>query len=324
MKPFAKVALIGAALLAGMLDVVSAYAAEKVITIGTAGVTGVYYPAGGAICRLVNRSRKDTGIRCAVESTGGSINNLEAIRKGELEMGVVQSDLLYNAYAGKEVFADVGADKNLRVLFSLHSEPFTVLARKDAKINNFDDLKSKRVNIGAQGSGMRATMEDLMARKGWSSKSFTIIDVKSGDTAKALCNNKIDAMIFAGGHPNGTIQQITSSCDTRIVNVSGPVIDKLIKEHPFYSYASIPANMYPGNGKDIDTFGVKAVLVASSTLDDEVVYQMVKALFENLDSFKTLHPVFATLDAKHMVHDVDVAPMHPGAIRYFKEKGLIN
>ncbi len=304
-------------------DMQSASAADKIVTIGTAGVTGVYYPAGGAICRLVNRGRKEHGIRCTVESTGGSINNLEAIRKHDLEMGVVQSDLLYNAYHGSEVFADVGADTKLRVLFSLHAEPFTVVTRKEAKINSFDDLKGKKVYIGAPGSGMRATMEDVMSRKGWNKKSFTSVDLKAADQTQALCSGKIDAMVYAGGHPNGAIQQLTSSCATKLVNVTGDAIDKLIAEHPFYSYAVIPGGMYVGNPGDVKTFGVKAVVAASSDLDEDEVYQIVKAVFDNLDNFKTLHPVFATLDAKHMVEDADVAPFHPGAIKYFKEKGLL-
>jgi len=316
----------GVAILWGctVIDSQSASAADKIVTIGTAGVTGVYYPAGGAICRLVNRGRKEHGIRCTVESTGGSINNLEAIRKHDLELGVVQSDLLYNAYRGSEVFTDVGADKKLRVLFSLHAEPFTVVARKDSKITSFDDLKGKKVYIGAPGSGMRATMEELMERKGWSKKSFTSVDLKAADQTQALCSGKIDAMVYAGGHPNGAIQQLTSSCPTRLVNVTGPAIDKLIAEHPFYAYAVIPGGMYVGNPTDVKTFGVKAVVAASADLDEDEVYQIVKAVFDNLDNFKTLHPVFATLDARHMVHDGEVAPFHPGALKYFKEKGLLD
>lgn len=305
-------------------DFQSASAADKIVTIGTAGVTGVYYPAGGAICRLVNRGRKEHGIRCTVESTGGSINNLEAIRKHDLDLGVVQSDLLYNAYNGTEVFTDVGADHNLRMLFSLHAEPFTVVARKDSHIKSFDDLKGKRIYIGAPGSGMRATMEELMARKGWNDKSFTSVDLKAADQTEALCSGQIDAMIYAGGHPNGAIQQLTSSCSTTLVDVTGPDIDKLIAEHPFYSYAVIPGGMYVGNPKDVHTFGVKAILTTSANLGEDEAYEIVKAVFDNLDNFKTLHPVFATLDAKHMVHDSDVAPFHPGALRYFREKGLIN
>ncbi len=313
------------AALAAFCVVASAQAAERIVTIGTAGVTGVYYPAGGAICRLVNRGRKEHGIRCGVESTGGSINNLEAIRKHDLALGVVQSDLLYHAYNGDEIFSDVGADKDLRVLFSLHSEPFTVVTRKDAKIKDFDDLKGKRVDLGAPGSGMRATMEELMVRKGWNNKTFSgVVDLKSNDQAEALCNGTIDAMIYAGGHPNGAMQQVTSACDTKIVDVTGPVIDAMISENPFYARAIIPANMYKGNTQDVRTFGVKAILVASKDLDDDAAYQIVKAVFDNLDNFKTLHPVFATLDANHMVMDANLAVMHPGALKYFREKGLVD
>ncbi len=303
----------------------AAQASEKTVTIGTAGVTGVYYPAGGAICRLVNRGRKEHGIRCTVESTGGSINNLEAIRKSDLELGVIQSDLLYNAYNGSDLFVDVGADKKLRILFSLHSEPFTVVARKDAKINTFDDLKGKRVYFGPQGSGMRATMEELLKNKGWTSKSFaSVVDLKSSDQAQALCSGKIDAMVYAGGHPNGTIQQITSMCPTRLVDVSGKEIDKMISQHPFYTHAVIPGGMYVGNPKDVRTFGMRAELVASSDMDDSTAYQIVKAVFDNLDNFKTMHPVFATLDARQMAIGGDVVPFHPGATKYFKEKGLVD
>lgn len=316
---------LAAALIGSMLNACAAYASDKIITIGTAGVTGVYYPAGGAICRLMNRSRKEHGMRCTVESTGGSINNLEAIRKGDLDLGIVQSDLLYHAYNGSEIFADVGADKKLRVVFSLHAEPFTVIARKDSKIVDFDDLKGKRVSLGAPGSGMRATMEELMNKKGWTDKTFgAVVDVKAGDITSALCNKQVDAVVYAGGHPNGTVQQLTGSCETRLVNVTGPVIDELIAQHPFYTHATIPGGMYNGNPKDTKTFGVKAVLVASSDLSDDVVYEVVRGVFDRLDDFKTLHPVFSTLDVKHMIHDTEIAPMHNGALRYFREKGLVD
>lgn len=325
MKPVIAGMIALAALAAGeIMAISSAMAEERIITIGTAGITGVYYPAGGAICRLVNRGRKEHGVRCTVESTGGSINNLESIRKDEIELGVVQSDLLFHAYNGDEVFSDVGADKKLRVIFSLHPEPFTVIARKDAKISTFDDLKGKRVNIGAPGSGMRATMEELMQRKGWTDKTFaSTVDLKASDQADALCSGAIDALIYAGGHPNGAVQQITSSCATKLVDVSGSVIDMMIKEHPFYSYAIIPGGMYIGNDRDTRTFGVKAVLVASEDLSEDIVYQLVKAVFDNLDNFKTLHPVFAALDAQHMALDTDITPLHAGAVKYYKEKGLL-
>ncbi|MDE3015481.1 MAG: TAXI family TRAP transporter solute-binding subunit [Pseudomonadota bacterium] len=300
-----------------------AFAAERIITIGTAGVTGVYYPAGGAICRLVNRDRKKTGIRCVVESTGGSISNLEGIHSGDLDLGIVQSDLLYHATTGTDIFSDAGSDRNVRILMRLHAEPFTVVARKGAHIAVFDDLKGKRVYMGAPGSGPRATMEEVMKRKGWTSGTFTSVDIPAADQAKALCSGRIDALIYTGGHPNGTIQQVTARCATRLVSVTGPAIDKLIAEHPFYYHAVIPGGMYAGNPKPVHTFGVEAILVASKNLDDAIAYEVVRAVFENLDHFKTLHPVFATLDMHHMIPAGDIAPIHPGALKYYREKGLI-
>lgn len=304
----------------------AAYAGDKQMLVGTGGVTGVYYPAGGAICRLVNRGRKEHGIRCLVESTGGSINNLDDLRAGEIQLAVVQSDWLYHAYKGTEAFSDQGPNPKLRVLFRLHSEPFTVVARRDSKINSFDDLKGKRVNVGNPGSGMRATMEELMRSKGWTEKSFSqLLEMRPSDQIEALCGNKIDAMIYAVGHPNGAIQQVTTSCATRLINVDGAPVDQLVRDYPFYSYATIPGGMYVGNPQEVKTFGVRAVLVANDDMEDDTAYRITKAVFENLDNFKTLHPVFATLDANKMAATSEgLVPMHPGAMRFFKEKGLLN
>ena len=299
-------------------------AADKLVTIGTGGVTGVYYPAGGAICRLVNRGRKEHGIRCSVESTGGSIFNLNAISQGELDLGVAQSDWHYNAYTGQGVFSKQGPNKKLRSLFSLHSEPFTVVARADSGIKSFDDLKGHRVNIGNPGSGMRATMEEVMKAKGWDRSVFSLVsELKAAEQAQALCDNKIDAMVFAAGHPNGSIQEVTTTCDTRLIPVAGPKIQALIDAHPYYAPAVIPGGMYQGNPDDVATFGVKATFVTSSDVDNDVVYQVVKAVFDNFDSFKTLHFVFASLEKDQLVSDGLTAPLHDGAAQYFKEVNLI-
>lgn len=300
-----------------------AQARDKIVTIGTGGVTGVYYPAGGAICRLVNRGRKEHGIRCSVESTGGSIYNLNALAQGELELGISQSDWQYNAYHGKGMFAD-SANPKLRSLFSLHSEPFTVVARADSGIKTLDDLKGRRVSIGNPGSGMRATMEEVMRAKGWDNKSFSqVLELKATEQPAALCGNKIDAMVFAAGHPNGSIQEVTNGCDAKLIPVTGPDIDKLMTEHPYYASTVIPGGMYNGNPTDTKTFGVKATLVASADVSEDDVYQIVKAVFENFDSFKTLHFVFAALDKNRMLTAGLSAPLHPGAIKYYKEAGLM-
>ena len=299
-------------------------AKQQFVTIGTGGVTGVYYPTGGAICRLVNKTRKEHGIRCSVESTGGSVYNLNAIRGGELDMGVAQSDWQYHAYHGTSKFKDQGANKKLRAVFSVHPEPFTVVARKDANIKNFDDLKGKRVNIGNPGSGQRGTMEVVMAAKGWAKKDFKLAsELKSSEQSKALCDNKIDAIVFTVGHPSGSIKEASTSCDTTLVNVTGPAIDKLVKENDYYRTATIPGGMYRGTPEDTKTFGVGATFVTSSDVPEDVIYNVVKAVFENFDSFKKLHPAFGVLKKEEMIKDGLSAPLHRGAAKYYKEAGLM-
>jgi TRAP transporter TAXI family solute receptor len=313
----------GAALLR-VAGVSAAQAQEKLVTIGTGAITGVYYPAGGAICRLLNQGRKDHGIRCFVESTGGSIYNIYALRDGELSFGIVQSDWQYNAYKGEGIFDDGPPFDELRSVFSLHSEMFTVAARPGSGIKSFKDLKGKKVNVGNPGSGMRAIMQELMELKGWSKSSFAeTSELKPADAAKAMCDGKLDAMVFAAGHPNGLIQEITAGCGATLVPVQGPEVDTLIKKYPFYARTAIPGGMYKSNGQNVPTFGVKATLVTTTKVSDEIVYQLVKNVFENFDDFKTLHFVFATLDKDRMVNAGLTAPLHNGAARYYKETGLL-
>ncbi len=324
-----KILLIGVAVLFGFVVLMGASPAPvkaetQFVTIGTGGVTGVYYPTGGAICRLVNKSRKEHGIRCTVESTGGSVYNLNTIRAGELDMGVAQSDWQYHAWHGSKVFKDQGPNKDLRAVFSVHPEPFTVVARKDSGIKNFQDLKGKRVNIGNPGSGQRGTMEVVMEALGWTKKDFKLAsELKSSEQASALCDNKIDAIVFTVGHPSGSIKEATTSCDSVMVNVTGPEIDKLVKDNDYYRTATIPGGMYRGTSTDTKTFGVGATFVSSAKVPNEVIYNVVKAVFENFDQFKKLHPAFVVLKKEEMIKDGLSAPLHDGAVKYYKEAGLM-
>ncbi|EMP57080.1 TRAP transporter solute receptor, TAXI family protein [Marinobacter santoriniensis NKSG1] len=297
---------------------------QQFITIGTGGVTGVYYPAGGAICRLVNMDRKEHGIRCSVESTGGSVYNLNAIRQGELDLAVAQSDWQYHAYNGTSQFKDDGPNKKLRAVFSLHPEPFTVVASKASGVKKFEDLAGKRVSVGNPGSGQRATAEVLMDEMGWTMDKFSLAaELKASEQSQALCDGNIDAFFYTVGHPSGAIKEATTSCDSVIVEVDNDATKKLIKENPYYRKAVIPGGMYRGTDEDVTTFGVGATLVSSTDVPDDVVYEVVKAVFENFDSFKRLHPAFANLKKEEMVHDGLSAPLHPGALKYYKEVGLI-
>ncbi|MHA7885943.1 MULTISPECIES: TAXI family TRAP transporter solute-binding subunit [Roseicyclus] len=297
---------------------------QTFIAIGTGGVTGVYYPTGGAICRLVNRDRAEHGIRCGVESTGGSVFNINAIRGGELEFGVAQSDWQYHAYNGTSRFEEQGAFEELRAVFSVHPEPFTVVARADAGIETFEDLQGKRVNVGNPGSGQRGTMEVLMEAMGWTMDDFAVAsELQAAEQSQALCDNNIDAMVYTVGHPSGSIQEATTACDSVLVTVANDAVDMLVAENPFYRTATIPGGMYRGNDEDVMTFGVGATFVTSADVPEEVVYTVVSAVFENIDQFRSLHPAFANLDPAQMASDGLSAPLHPGAERYFREAGLI-
>ncbi|MEZ8143981.1 C4-dicarboxylate ABC transporter substrate-binding protein [Enterovibrio norvegicus FF-33] len=298
--------------------------ANQFVTIGTGGVTGVYYPTGGAICRLVNKSKKEHGIRCSVESTGGSIYNINTIRAGELDMGIAQSDWQFHAYNGSSKFTEQGPYKNLRAVFSVHPEPFTVVARADSGIKTFDDLKGKRVNIGNPGSGQRGTIEVLMTEMGWTMDDFKqVSELKAAEQSKALCDNKIDAMVYTVGHPSGAIQEATTACDSVIVEVNNAAAQKLVSDNDYYRSATIPGGMYRGNDADTATFGVGATFVSSTEVPEEVIYHVTKAVFENFDDFRRLHPAFANLKKEEMIADGLSAPLHPGAAKYYKEAGLL-
>ena len=296
-------------------------AAEQFISIGTGGVTGVYYPTGGAICRLVNKMRKETGIRCSAESTGGSIYNINTLRAGELEFGVAQSDWQYHAYRGTSKFEESGAFEGLRAVFSVHPEPVTIIARDDSGISNITDLKGKRVNIGNVGSGTRGTWEVIEEAMGWERSDLKLAsELKSAETGQAVCDNKIDAYFWLVGHPSALTQESLATCPTHLVHAVAPEIDKLVAERPYYRVASIPAGMY-NNQEDVKTFGVGATFVSSTDVPDEVVYTVVKAVFENFDQFKKLHPAFGNLKEAEMITDSLSAPLHPGAQKYYQERG---
>ena len=293
------------------------------ITVGTAGKAGIYYPAGGAICTLVNEARFGHGIRCLAESTKGSVYNLKALRAGDLDLALVQSDWQYHAVNGTDAFAEVGPNNDLRSVFSLHQESFTVIARSDSGIRNFDDLKGKRVNVGPPGSGNRATTEIVFAAMGWTMADLALAtELPSDEQARALCDGRIDAVVFIVGHPNRSIQDTIMSCDAVLVPVTGPAIDLLVAEHPYYWKATIPDGMYEGTPEAIKTFGLGATLVASSRTHPLIVYEVVKAVFENLEEFKQRHPALANLEKTRMVSDGLSARIHPGALRYYWEKKL--
>jgi TRAP transporter TAXI family solute receptor len=325
MQNYGQKAFWAAAALSGSLLSGSAFAQDQqFVTIGTGGVTGVYFAAGGAICRLLNKDRATHGIRCSVESTGGSAYNVNTIKEGELDFGMVQSDVQYNAYNGTETFAEGGAHSDLRAVFSVHPEPFTVVAHPDSGVTAFEDFKGKRFNVGNPGSGTRVSMERLLEAMGWTLADFSLAsELKADEHGPALCDGKIDGFFYAVGHPSANIQDPTTTCDAKLIPLTGEAVDKLVADNPYYATATIPGGLYNANPDDTATYGVLATLVASANVPEETVYLLVQAVFENFDEFKSLHPAFASLDPAKMVKDGLSAPLHPGAEKYYKEKGWL-
>ncbi|MDG2951615.1 TAXI family TRAP transporter solute-binding subunit [Exercitatus varius] len=319
MKKLFKLSFVAGIALASL----NVHAEEKFITIGTGGQTGVYYVVGQSICQLVNRDTAKTGVKCNAPSTGASVANLNAIADHQMDMGIAQSDWQYHAYNGSSSFEGKKNEK-LRAVFSLHPEPFTLMVRDDSGIKSFDDLKGKRVNVGDPGSGTRATMNVILAAKGWTDKDFKVAsELKPAEMASVMCDNNLDAITYNVGHPNGALKEAAASCDSHLVPVTDEAIDKLVADHSYYAKAVIPGGLYKGTDNPVETFGVYATLVTSEDVDADKVYAVVKAVFDNFDRFKRLHPAFANLKQEEMITNALSAPLHEGAIRYYKERGWI-
>ncbi len=292
------------------------------VTIGTGGITGVYYPTGGAIAKMVNAKRTEYGIRATVESTGGSVFNVNAIMSGDLEFGVVQSDRQFQAIKGMAEW-EGKPQKDLRAVFSIHPESVTLCASVDSGIKDIKDLKGKRVNIGNPGSGQRQNSIDALEANGidWE-EDLKAEQVKAAEAPGLLQDGRLDAFFYTVGHPSGAFKEASAGA-TKVRFVSISNVDKLIDKYPYYAKSFIPVAQYPGarNDKDVPTFGVKATFVTSSKVPDEVVYAITKEVFENFDAFKKLHPAYAVLTKEGMLEGLS-APIHPGAMKYFKEAGL--
>ncbi len=296
----------------------------RFVAIGTGGITGVYYPTGGAIAKMVNRKKDVYGLHCTVEATGGSVFNINAIMAGDLEFGIAQSDRQYQAVHGLAEWSDRGPQENLRSVFSIHPETVCLVAADDAEIRSIQDLRGKRVNIGNPGSGQRQNAIDALENAGIDyRKDLRAEGVKASEAPGLLQDDRIDAFFYTVGHPSGAIKEATAGVrKVHFVPIVG--IDRLLKEKPYYAAATIPVSFYPSvnQEQDVPTFGVKATLVTSIRVPEDIVYAITREVFENLDAFRKLHPAYAGLTPEKMLEGL-TAPIHPGALRYYRESGLI-
>ena len=304
----------------------SSFALSKTfVTIGTGGVTGVYYPTGGAITRMINKKSKQYNIKATVESTAGSVYNINAVLSDDLEFGIAQSDRQYQAYHGLAEWSKRGPRKDLRAIFSIHPESITLIASAKSGVRSVTDLRGKRINIGNPGSGQLQNSKDVLAAFGIGTNEITAEQVKALEAPGLLQDGKIDAFFYTVGHPNGNIKEATSGrLKVRIIPVTGQGIDALLKKYPYYAKTIIPGKFYPNalNTGDVESIGVKATFVTSKNLDEKIVYAVTKEVFDNLEDFKKLHPAYSVLTKEKMLKGLS-APIHKGALKYYREAGLL-
>lgn len=315
--------IVLALLTLGSLTATGASAQDPVLArMATGSLTGAYFPVGVALCRLVNQTRAEHGIRCSAGISQGSVENIELLRNGEVELAIVQSDVQKAALSGEDGIAEF---RELRAVMSLHPEPLTIVTRPDTGIAKLQDLEGRTIDIGPPGSGHRALWDRIMDSFGWTLDSFSqTLELDPADQVKALCSKQIDAFAISVGHPALTVQEATLTCGAVLVQISAPVVDKLTAAGDFYFSTEIPGGLYRGNPDPVPTIGVGATLVTTAALPDETIYTIVSNIFSNLDELRALDPVLAGLDPAAMVETGLTAPIHPGAERYYREQGLID
>lgn len=293
----------------------------KFITIGTGGVTGTYYPTGGAICRMMKEKKSDTKIRCSVESTGGSVYNVNTIKSGELDFGISQSDTAYQAYNGQGKFAEQPV-KELRSVIAIYPELLALVVRKDAGIATLSDLKDKKINVDVPGSGTRMTVEGVFKSSGLKLSDLELAnELKSSEGPTMLKDKKVDGYFGMFGHPTANIKDAANSVDISLIPLEGKEIDHLIEEFPYYAKGTISADFYKGIEKDVPSIGVKAVLVTHSETPDNAVKAVTEAILDNFDEFKESHPAYKNITKKSLLDGLAV-PQHPAAQAVFDAKGI--
>jgi TRAP transporter TAXI family solute receptor len=317
----------GSAVLAGLLSFAgpTGTAAAADIAIGTGEPGSSYHKLGRALCRLVDSSRDQHGLSCELLATPGGLFNLANVRGGAIEFGLVPSDLHYYAVAHSGPFQFVDATyENIRSLFSLHAEVFTLVVRRDAGIAKLDDLKGRRLNRGVWGSAERGFVDALLAAKGWSGRDFlSTEELPVSQQSLSLCHGRLDAVVYSAAHPDRDVARVLQLCDAALVGVKAEEVAAIQARSPYYVAGVIPADNYPEAGAQVGTFGIKATLVSSAETDPETVYAVVKAVFENLDRLKRASRPLMPVAPSEMTRDGLTAPLHEGARRYFEEAGLM-
>ncbi|MFP4396938.1 MAG: TAXI family TRAP transporter solute-binding subunit [Desulfonatronovibrio sp.] len=315
---FGKKIFITLAIIVGLALSAPQAMAKQDILFGGASITGVYYQVALQISNMMNK-HEGKNYNYIGRPTGGSVFNINALERGAFDFGVAQSDRHWQAYNGAADWEDKPV-KSLRSVFSMHPETIMLVTRKDTGIKKVEDIKGKRVNIGNPGSGQRGNAMDVLEIYGLDpDKDFQAEGLQQHEASRALVDRNIDAFFYTVGNPSAAIEEPATSVDIRMVPINSSGIKKMVEEKPYYVMTTIPAGTYRGMDEDVETYAVTATVVTNENVDDQVVYDMVSTVFENLDELKGSHAAFRNLKAEEMLKGIS-APIHPGAEKYYKEK----
>lgn len=293
--------------------------AKQDVLFGGASITGVYYQVALQISNMMNKHMGDK-YNYIGRPTGGSVFNINAIDRGAFDFAVAQSDRNWQGFNGAADWEGKPVT-GLRSVFSMHPETVMLLTNKAAGIKSVEDLKGKRVNIGNPGSGQRGNAEDVLRLYGLDfNKDFSAEALQQAEASRALVDQKIDAFFFTVGNPSAAIEEPAQSVDLDMIPINSDAIKNFVKEHPYYIMTKVPGGTYKGIDNDVETYAVTATVVTNEGVAEEIVYDMVKTVFENLEELKASHAAFRVLDPKEMLQGLS-APLHPGAEKYYKEKG---
>ena len=296
-------------------------AQQQSFALAVGGFAGTNHAAGSAICRLNNQLALPGKSNCLVIPSKGSVDNLTKLREGELKIGIATPETIAAAYSGTGAFQRAGANKDLKTLFSLNPSFMLLVVSKDSSINKVKDVQTKRV-FAAAGSSSVLLLESVLDAFGVDRKQIELTDRSRKDLSAALCKGEIE-VFFAYSGGGGKYLNDALACGARFVPVAGPEAEQVVKNIPTLKIVTVPAETYKGQKEDIKTISGLATLVSTSRLTESEAYALVKGTFDNFELFRKSHPSFENLDPKAMVREGLGAPLHEGAQRYLKEKGLI-
>jgi hypothetical protein len=300
-----------------LIGAVAVQAADNLV-LATGGTAGTYYPFGGAMAKIWNSKIKDMNV--TAQTSGASGENVRLINKKEVELALVQSDTLDFAFNAKEAFKE--PLKGMSAIAVLYPEVVHVVVAAGSPIKSFADLKGKKIGVGAPGSGTEANFRQLLDAYGMKKEDVNGQYLSFSESAEAFKDKHIDAFIVTGGVPTSAIMDVATQNAIRILPVSADILGKLTQKYPFLAGVKIPANSYKGQTEEVPTVAVNAVLIAGSQLKDDMVYNLTKALFENQAGLAAAHAKGKELNIQFAVKGVSIA-FHPGAVKYYKEKGLM-